>query len=259
MRIKRRKDRRSVSVELKEDYQNEQITQKITAFDYDRLYRGKLRNKIDNNSENEENNNNELVKEKKWKGHSERFMIRNLKNKNKININNEIDDILTEDENDKMRIEKERITRENAAKFLERQQAKILEAQKKAQERIDKHRNKDILERKRLAKKREEARILALKVAEKIAQRQENENNMKSLSLEKSSEIQLETQSDPCLNFNLFDKLRKKGISNENFIKNENEMIKLNSHRSMDVFDKYKKDKKRSLQVTGKILKVLSD
>merc|ERR1712087_598428 len=98
-------------------------------------------------------------------------------------------------------------------------------------------------------------------VAEKIKERREYEEELEMqmdedldisnlLNDDEDEEEHKETQSE-----NLFDKMRKKGISNENF----ESLQPLNSHRSLTVLDKLKKDKKRSLEVTGRILKVLGD
>merc|ERR1712129_74165 len=202
----------------------------------------------------------EEEKKKKWNGFSDRFLQRNLKNqeKQKTEDNEDaIDEILDREEKENIRIQKEIHTRKQAAKFLERQKQKIDEAQKKAKERIKAHKNQQMSERDRLIKRRDEARAMAMKVAEKIKERQEFEHGLdqqmeEDIDLcnllnedcdEHSNDEHKDTQSE-----NLFDRQRQE----------ENGAQPLVSHRSMDILDKLKKEKRRSLEVTGRILKVLS-
>ena len=272
----------NIQEEKEQDQSSDNELEKIKkcTFDYNRLYKGELRNKQEKYDikEIDENKEKEIENTKKWKGFSQRFMIRNLINKKQDDYYkiNDYDDDYDDDDDDEIdpdeilkqevyQKEKDRISREAASKFLQRQKDKIIQAQIKAKERINEYKKRDIIQREILIKKREQARVMAMKVAQKIADRQKYDDDI-TIIKEKQYEnkIELETQSDPCLN--LFDKLRKKPISNENFkndmeynIFDEDCSMKLNSHRSMTVLDKIKMEKKRSLQVTGKILKVLSD
>eukprot|EP01083_Nonionella_stella_P125022 377919_1 len=223
---------KSQSVESKEQDQREHdapVKPQRCAFDYNRLYKGKLRHKPNDESrelddgspEQKENRMNEMEDE------------------------TDPDQMLLSEEVDEIRKEKKRVSQEAVAEFMQRQKEKTMAARRKAQERINEYKNKDMMERKKLIKKREEARQLAMKVAEKIAQRSQSEDLLKF-----DDKSEAETQSDPCLN--LFDKLRRKEIMNGHF-QNESEC------EEKSVLDTLHKEKKRSLEVTGRILNVLSN
>merc|ERR1712154_684699 len=237
---------------------------KKCAFDFNRLYRGKKRNESNEENINQKTEKNEKTEktEKKWKGFSNRFIVRNLVKKNHETQQTESDpdELLQRDQMEKDKKEKAQISQEAVTKFLERQRIKCLEAQKKQKERIIEHKNREKLEREQLARKREEARFLAMRVAEKIKERQNSlsldvENDDDHLLNDEHQESklnELDIQSDSCLNskmngLNLFDsRLRKKGICNEN---------SMERGQSLSVLEKLKmkKDKKRSLAVTGSI------
>eukprot|EP01083_Nonionella_stella_P239408 837921_1 len=246
---------KSQSVESKEQDQSDSdapVKPQRCAFDYNRLYKGKLRNKPkDEPRELDEDLPREETRQ--WKGFSDRFAKRNLVkiNRNKMNEMDEEtdpDQMLQSEEVEEVQKERKRVSQEAASEFLQRQKERIMVAQMKAKERINEYKNKDMMERKKLMKKREEARLLAMKVAEKIAHRSQSEDLLKS-----DDKSEMDTRSDPCLN--VFEKLRKKGIMNENFM-NE---LKPIAHPSMSVLNKLQKEKKRSLEVTGRILNVLSE
>lgn len=271
---------------------SEPVRPKKCAFDFNRLYRGKLRNKSGDDikdksvsvSEKEEKVDGASEPKKQWKGFSDRFMMRNLigtngaKNGSKMGTNqsdvdshdDDVDEMLAIDEEEELKRQKERdrISKEAASRFLERQKERNLEAQKRAKERINEYRDRDQMERKRLMKKREAARVLAMKVAAKIQQKERYDENLKVFSQDIASTApsQVETEeedavSDPRLN--LFDKMRRRGISNDNFQNGygctQRDDHQLHSHRSLSTLDDIKREKRRSLEVTGRILNVLSD
>merc|ERR1712129_254840 len=105
-----------------------------------------------------------------------------------------------------------------------------------------------------LAAKRETARLLAMKVADKIAAKmQEQEQEQEEMSMEQEM---MEHSENEVNSENLFDKMRKKGVTNSDF---ESFEETLSTQRSVGSLERMRKEKKRSLAVTGRILKVLSD
>merc|ERR1712013_610444 len=224
------------------------------GFDYNRLYRGRSRNVSEASTE-----------EKEWKGFSSSFAERNLKKKKIEKVaeaEEEMDAMLAMDDEAEMarQSERARLQRESASKFLQRQKDKCVEAQRRAKERIAGKKTKDGAERRRLAAKRETARLLAMKVADKIALKMQEQIASEEMSMEQmSAEAEAETDSE-----NLFDKLRKKGVANADFggseeANEESFEATLSSQRSVGTLERMRREKKRSLAVTGRILKVLSD
>ena len=254
------------------DTMSEPSRPKKCAFDYNRLYRGKLRNesgdKDTEKKEDEEAVDVAAKPKKQWKGFSDRFAMRNLAANGPTKTADDdvaADQMLAIDEEEESRkqTERERVSKEAASRFLERQKERNVEAQKKAKERVDEFRNRDEKERKRLHKKREAARVLAMKVAAKIQQKERFEENLLAFSQDVEVEIEAAEQeedavSDPRLN--LFDKMRRRGICNENFQGGDHhdDGLRLHSHRSLGTLDGIKRQKRRSLEVTGRILNVLS-